>query len=125
MTKERLEFYLNRKNVFGYNTENNDKIVAWIKLSKIFPSPGYFERFKEADDPVEYKAQVKKKNEPYIVNIGQVTREVFESDKYPGNEDYLLNVSYRFTSLDDVEQFLKELGFDLSEIKWRSDFDFL
>jgi hypothetical protein len=68
---------------------------------------------------------MKIKREPYRVNVAQVTREVFDGDKFPGNEDYLLNVTYPFGSLDDVEKFLKDLGYDLADIKWRADFDFL
>ncbi|MBN9380023.1 MAG: hypothetical protein J0H74_04630 [Chitinophagaceae bacterium] len=125
MTKEQLEFYLNRKNVFGYNTEKNDKVVGWIKLSKLFPISGFFERFQDIADPKTVEEQMKIQREPYCVNIGQVTREAFDSDKYPGNDDYLLNVNYFFSNLDDVEKFIQDLGYDLSEIKWKVDFDFL
>ena len=68
---------------------------------------------------------MKIKREPYRVNIAQVTREVFESDKFAGNEDYLLNATYSFGSLDDVEKFLMDLGYNLSNIKWGADVDFL
>ena len=125
MTNERLEFYLNRKNLFGYNTENNSEIVGWITLTKRFPAAGFFERFDEDFDPELYERQLKIKREPYIVHVAQVTREVFESDRYAGEEDYLLNVSYLFSTLDDVGSFLKELGYELSEIKWAADVDFL
>ena len=125
MTKEQLEFYLNRKNVFGFNTENDDKLVGWIKLTKRFPIEGFFERHVDIAEPEEYEKQMKIKNEPYRVNIGQVTRDVFESDKFAGNEDYLLNATYSFGSLDDVETFLKELGYELDNIRWGSDVDFL
>lgn len=125
MTKERLEFYLDRKNVFGINTESDEKLVGWIKLTKRFPSEGFFERHAEIAGPDEFEKQMKIKSEPYCVNIGQVTRGVFESDKYAGNEDYLLNETYSFGSLDDVENFLKELGHDLANIKWGTDIDFL
>jgi hypothetical protein len=53
------------------------------------------------------------------------TRGVFDGDKFPCNEDYLLNTTYSFSSLDDVESFLKELGYDLANIKWGADFEFL
>src|SRR6202012_929107 len=112
MTKEQLEFYLNRKNVFGYNTENDVKIVGWIKLSKRFLIPRFFDRFEESDNPRAYQEQLKIQREPYSVNIAQITRELFDGDKFPGNEDYLLNTTYTFSTLDDVESFLKELGYD-------------
>ena len=127
MTKERLEFYLNRKkSVFGFNTENDDKIVGWVKLFKRPPMSGLsFARFKEIAEPKMVEEQMKIKSEPYRVNIAQVTREIFDGDKFPDNEDYLLNVTYSFSTLDDVERFLKELGYDLADIKWGADFDFL
>lgn len=125
MTKERIEFYLNRNNTFGFNTENDDKIVGWIKLSKLFPIQGFFEKFAHMADPETLEKQMKIEREPYCVIISQVTREVFDSDKYPSNEDYLLNTNYRFATLDDVEYFLKALGYDLANIKWGADIDFL
>jgi hypothetical protein len=125
MTKEQLEFYLNRKNVFGYNTEKNDKVIGWIKVYKLFPISGFFERFIDIAEPETVEKQMKIKREPYCVNIAQVTRESFDSDRYPSDEDYLLNVSYFFSTLDDVEKFLQELGYNLSEIKWKVDFDSL
>jgi hypothetical protein len=121
MDKKRLEFYLNRNNTFGFNTEDNEKIVGWIILSKRLPPARFFEIVEEADDPITYRKQMTIKREPYSVWIAQVTREIFESDKYGGNEDYLINVNYTFSNLDDVEGFLKEMGYDLSEIKWRTD----
>jgi hypothetical protein len=127
MTKERLEFYLRReKSVFGFNTENDDKIVGWIKLYKRSPLSGpSFAKFREVAEPEMVEEQMKITREPYRVNIAQVTREVFDGDKFPGNEDYLLNATYSFGTLDDVERFLKDLGYDLSNIKWGADVDFL
>ena len=125
MTKEQLEFYLDRKNSFGYNTQNDNDVVGWIMLSKRVPKAGFFERFHEADFPEVYQEQMKIKNEPYSIWIAQITRKAFESEKFPGNEDYLLNVNYIFRTLDDVNSFLKEMGYDLSEIKWSADVDFL
>jgi hypothetical protein len=125
MTKERLEFYLNRKNIFGYNTENDNRIVGWIKVYKRFPIEGFFERHAKIAGRKRFEEQMKIKNQPYRVNIAQVTRGVFDGDKFPCNEDYLLNTTYSFSSLDDVESFLKELGYDLANIKWGADFEFL
>src|ERR1700761_4296129 len=106
MTKEQLEFYLNRKNIFGYNTENDDKTVGWIKVHKRFPIQGFFERHEEIASAKKFEEQMKIKREPYRVNIAQVTREIFDSDGDVDNEDYLLNETYSFSALDDVEIFL-------------------
>src|SRR5579863_671906 len=123
MTKEQLEFYLDRKNTFGFNTENDDKNVGWITVSKQFPIHGFFEKFSEIADPHTLEKQMKLKREPYCVIISQVTREVFDGDKFPGNEDYLLNTNYKFATLEDVEAFLKDLGYSLDNMKWCADFD--
>jgi hypothetical protein len=68
---------------------------------------------------------MKIKRNPYWVNITQVTREVFENDIYTGTEDDMLNVTYSFGSLDEVERFLQDLGCDLTDIKRVADVDFL
>jgi hypothetical protein len=125
MTKDQLEFYLNRKNVFGLNTDCNEKIVGWIKLSKLFPIDRFFERHLGVANSGKFQEQMKIKNEPYCINIGQVTRAVFDGDKFPGSEDYLLNETYSFSSLDDAETFLKDLGHELAEMKRGVDFEFL
>ena len=125
MTNEQLEFYLNRDNLFGFNTDNNEDVVGWIILSKRFPNLRFFEIVKEWEAPEKYKAQMKIKEEPYLVWIAQMKRENFESDKFPCEDDYLLNTSYSFKTLEDVDGFLKEMGYELSGIKWAADVDFL
>lgn len=125
MTNDQLEFYLNRGNSFGVNTENNNDIVGWILLRKRFPISNFFERFDEAFDPELYRKQMKIKHEPYVVRVAQVTKEVFESEEGPDNDDYLLNENYTFSSLEDAGLFLKVLGYNLSELKWSVDFDCL
>ena len=122
---EQLDFYLNRKNSFGFNTENNEDVVGWIILRKKFPNPHFLELIKESEEPEMHKAQMKIKNEPYLVWVAQMKRENFESDKFPGEDDCLLNTSYTFKTLEDVDGFLKEMGYELSAIKWAADVDFL
>lgn len=125
MTKELLEFYLNRKNVFGFNTYNEDQKVGWILLSKRFPTPKFFELVSEEENPRGHQRQRRIQQEPYWLMIEEVTRAVFESDRFPTENDYLLKIGYSFRTLDDVESFLKEIGFGLAEIKWGADIDFL
>jgi hypothetical protein len=125
MTKDQLDFYLNRKNTFGYNTRNDAQSVGWILLSKRFAKPRFFELVSEAEDPRGYWMQRRIEAQPYWIWMTEVPRAVFDSDGFPENEDYLQNVSYSFATLNDVERFLKELGYDLAEIKWRTDVDLL
>lgn len=125
MTKEQLEYHLNKGTSFGFNTESSETLVGWIKLSKRFPPRRFFEIVKEYEQPEAYRAQLKIKNEPYIIIIAQVTRETYMSDKDAFDDDYLINTNYTFRTLDDANDFLKQLGYDLSDLKWTVDFEFL
>jgi hypothetical protein len=125
MTRDQLDFYLNRKNTFGYNTHNNDQRVGWILLSKRFPNQKFFELVDEAEDPKGYWLQRRIEAQPFWIQMAEVPRAIFDGDGIQENGDYLLNVSYSFRTLDEVEHFLKELGYDIAEIKWRADVYFL
>jgi hypothetical protein len=130
MTNEQLEFNLNKGRSFGYNTESNADLVGWMILSKRFPIPRFFELFETFDKPDmydqhTYQKQVKIRDEPYLIVIEKVTRQVFESDKRLGPEDQLLVESFTFSTLEEVSRFFKERGYELSEIKWTSDLEFL
>ena len=125
MNKERLEFYLNRKNIFGYNTKTDSDNIAWVILSKRSPLVNFFERFSEKDFPVQYKEQMKIKKEPYKIWIAELKRSVYEGDRFPINEDYLINETYNFSTLEDADNFLESLGLTISEIKWSCDIEFM
>lgn len=121
MEKERLEFYLNRDNSFGFNTKNDNDTIAWVILSKRFPMVRFFERFTEEDDPYVFKEQTRIRDNPYNVWIAELKKDIYDGDRFPVSEDYLLNESYSFPSLDEAENFLLSLGLRLSEIKWSSE----
>jgi len=130
MTNEQLEFNLNKGRTFGYNTESNADLVGWMILRKRFPIPRFFELYETFDKPDmydrhTYQEQVKIRDEPYLIVIEKVTRQVFESDKRLGPEDYLLVESFTFSTLEEVSRFFKEKGYELSEIKWPADLEFL
>ena len=125
MEKERLEFYLNRGTEFGYNTKNGVDTIAWVLLSKRFPINKFFELNTRDDNEVLFDEQVKIKKHPYNVWVAEITRDAFESEKYPQNEDYLVSETYCFTNLEEVETFLFSLDLKMSEIKWSSEVEFL
>jgi hypothetical protein len=52
------------------------------------------------------------------VELTELLREVYESERYETNEDYRLNEGYRFVSLDEVEEFVGTFGHTLKDIKW-------
>jgi hypothetical protein len=102
VTHQRLEFYLER-----------------------FPAAKFFELVDESEDPLGYRLQRRIEQAPYWIAMEEVTRVVFECDRLPTEDDYLLKANYSFATLADVDHFLTELGFSLSEINWGADVDFL
>jgi hypothetical protein len=125
VTHQQLEFYLDRKNVFGFNTHNDDEKVGWILLSKKLPTAKFAEWVEESEDRWGYRRQRRIEQEPYWITMEEVTRAVFECDRFPTEQGYLLKINYSFATLADVDRFLSELGYSLSEIKWGADVDFL
>ena len=82
MTKNCFRILFKQKKRFGYNTENDNEIVGWIKLYKRFPIEDFLNGIQKLLGPKTFQEQMKIKAEPYRVNIAQVTRKVFESDKF-------------------------------------------
>jgi hypothetical protein len=61
----------------------------------------------------------------YHLWIAAIKRGVFEGDQFPSNENYLVNDSLRFKSLEEVRDFLSQMNLILSDIKWAADLEFL
>ena len=125
MEKERLEFHLNKGTEFGYNIKNDADSIAWVLLSKRFPINQFFERNTRDDNEALFDEQIKIKQHPYNVWVAEITRDAYEREKFPQNDDYLISESYYFSTLDEAEVFLFSLGLRLPDIKWSSEVEFL
>ena len=53
-----------------------------------------------------------------IMLVVELKREAYESERYETNEVYLLNETYFFSNLDEVEEFVLSYGHTLENIKW-------
>jgi hypothetical protein len=68
------------------------------------------------------KAEIQKKY-PYYVRIIELRRDIHESGVYETGDDYRQNDCYDFSTLDEVEQFILELGYSFENIKDRWELD--
>ena len=55
---------------------------------------------------------------PYHVLVQELKREAYESERYETDEDYLMNESYFFSNLDEVDEFVRSYGHKLENIEW-------
>jgi hypothetical protein len=127
MEKDILEFNLNKGMVFGLEHPNANDKVGWIILKKTKVANNFFNKFSfntEIDKNI-INEQEQNRSSPYIVIIQEVSKDIFAKGEIRSNGDYLLNESYRFKSIDDVEIFLNSLSYDLLNIKWLSDLRYI
>lgn len=120
--KPRLERLLEKGESFGFRTPTgDDDYLGWIMLRKRYSSERVIEAM-GADHPDIGDAK-ESLTKPYVISILELRRDVHESDDYELNEDYRVNTRIRFGSLDDVEIYLRSLGYELQEIKSSFDID--
>jgi hypothetical protein len=53
----------------------------------------------------------------------ELNKEVHERGNYETNEDYRVNENHYFVDLQEVADFVQELGYELTSIRWRSELD--
>jgi hypothetical protein len=125
MSFEELHYHLDNKNAFGVNTKNDSESVAWILLSKRISVNRFFERFSREDNEEAFDQQMDIKREPYCVWFGELSRSVYEANKFLSNEDYIINQNHYFSTLEDVNCFLRSKNVDVLSLKWSADIEFL
>ncbi|HEX8733859.1 MAG TPA: hypothetical protein VF721_00960 [Pyrinomonadaceae bacterium] len=122
MRREDLERYLERGDCFGFvkQTNSND-YSGWILLNKLKPNDRYLSLLSPGEEPEFVIEQEFIRQNPYHISIVELKREIHESERYETNEDFRLREYYDFSNLDEIEIFLKNLGFILEDIKWSSE----
>jgi hypothetical protein len=126
MTIDQLESTLEKGNSFGFNIKpDNKNLVSWLLLSKQKPINRFFEIFTESDDPIRYAQQAHIRNFPYQAWVAELKKDAYESDGRLNKEDYVLNETYTFADLNEVDAFLATYGTQLTALKWSSEVEFL
>lgn len=119
MKLEELETHLNRGYTLGFvkQTECAD-FLGWILLSKQVPHKRYLEVLDYGEE-IEFVAEQEKlRTSPYCVRVIELSRTAYESEDYETEDDYRINDSHRFSSLNEIDDFLQEFGLKLENIKW-------
>jgi hypothetical protein len=124
MKREDLERYLERGDTLGFRKQTaSDDVLGWILLGKAKPHDRYLALIEEREEPELVAQQERYRRTPYHVSVQELKREAYESERYETNEDYLLNETYFFSNLDEVEEFVRSYGHTLENIKWPIEID--
>jgi hypothetical protein len=122
--REDLERYLDRGDPLGFRKQTaSDDVLGWILLGKAKPHDRYLALLEEGEEPEFVAEQERYRRTPYHVSVVELKREAYESERYETNEDYLLNEAYFFSTLDEVEEFVRSYGHTLENIKWPIEID--
>jgi hypothetical protein len=126
MTLDELERHLELGEQWGYKKETDSSdYLGWVLLSKRQPSP-LWERKAYANEEVYLQAKERAdrlKKTPYHLRVIELRRDVHESGEYESTEDYRLNENHYCSSLTEAVRLIKNLGFQLENIKWRGELD--
>ena len=124
MKREDLERYLERGDTRGFKKQTaSDDVLGWILLSKAKPHDRYLALLEEGEEPEFAAQQERYRRAPYLVFVQELKREAYESERDKTNEDYLVNETYFFSNLDEVEEFILSYGHNLKDIKWPIEID--
>src|SRR5689334_22825570 len=119
MTRQELEFFLDRGDSLGFQmATGTDDYLGWILLSKRKPNERLLSLLQPNEEPQFVSEQEAIRRQPYQVLVQELRFDVYQSDEYETNEDFRLNQCYRFANLDEVEEFVQQFGHTLIQIKW-------
>jgi hypothetical protein len=119
MKRDDLERYLDRGDTLGFVKETgSNEFLGWILLNKLKPNNRYLELLEDGEEPEFVAEQERYRCTPYHVSVQELKREAYESERYEAGEDYLINETYFFSNLDEVEEFVRSYGHTLENIKW-------
>lgn len=122
MRRDDLERHLNNGYELGFVKHTGDsEYLGWILLRKRKPNERALSLLDRNEEP-EYRAQQEFiRSRPYQLRLIELRRDVIESEREEEEQDYRLNEVYFFPTLDNVEDFIKQFGHTLENIKWRVD----
>jgi hypothetical protein len=122
MRREDLERYLERGDLLGFQTgTGDDAYIGWLMLSKRRASERLLELF--GDRPEVVADEQYKRVCPYQVWVAEFRRDVYERGECYSADDYRLNKSFFFPTLEHVEEFVGAYGCTLEDIKWAREIE--
>jgi hypothetical protein len=111
MNKQELEKKLANGTSYGFIKEtDDDNYLGWVLITKLQPIIIYDKKSYDEEHYLHLlKKQEAQKKYPYFVRIIELLRDVHESEVY--------------ATLDEVEEFITELGYSFDNIKDRWEID--
>ncbi|MDY6781851.1 MAG: hypothetical protein SW833_04740 [Cyanobacteriota bacterium] len=126
MNIEDLEKKLDRGEEWGFRkVVDNSDYLGWVLLAKrkppiVFPK----ETYETEETYISLREWSEKlKRTPYHILVLELKREVHESGDYEDNDDYRQRESYYLSTLQEVEEFIENLGYSLQNIQFSGDID--
>jgi len=122
MRRSDLERFLDIGYELGFvkQTDTPD-YLGWILLQKRKPHERYLSLLNPGEEPEFVAQQELLRSRPYQVRVIELSRDVFESDRYETMDDFRLNEVFYFANLDEVEEFVQKYGHTLENIKWLTE----
>jgi hypothetical protein len=125
MDKNELEKNLTSADWGFLKDTNSVDYLGWVLIHKYKPLIIYEkEAYSSEEQYIRLlKEDKRRKKYPYHVRIIELRRDIHESGVYETGDDYKQNDCYHFSTLDEVAQFITELGYSFENIKDRWELD--
>jgi hypothetical protein len=126
MDKFELDRKLNNGEQWGFVKETDSvDYLGWILINKR-PKMRFEPQKSDYDDETYLlyldKYQQREKT-PYHLLVYELRRDVHERGDYETGDDVRQKDNYYFSSVDQLETFVRELGYSFENIKHRSEID--
>lgn len=126
MKRRELETKLEAGQQWGFKKATDDpNYLGWILISKrkiSAPEPKESYYFEESYF-MHLREFERLSKTPYHIMVKELRRDVHESGAYEDGSDYRQLDNYYFSTLDEAERFIEELGYSFENIKWRAELD--
>lgn len=122
MKKEDAIQFINRGKILGDQLHSGPDYIGWLTITKQFANQRLLDLYvNEPHSPVYIKEKLIR-DKPYLILVQELRRTVYESDRWPANEDYRRNDIYRLYNLYEAEEVLQSFGKEFTDLKWPSDY---
>jgi hypothetical protein len=127
MNKLELDKKLNNGERLGFIKETNSPdYLGWILINKM-PKMMFKPQEDDYDDEESYSFHLdeyrRREETPYHVGIRELKKDVHERGDYETGDDVRQADNYYFSSVDEVEEFVNQLGYKFENIKDQLEMD--
>ena len=105
---------------------DSEEYLGWILINKMLPmrlAPQKESYENEESYSLVMKRYNQSLNQPYHILIYELKRDVHQRGDYETGDDVRLNENHYFASIEELEKFINELGYNFENIKHRLEID--